>query len=109
MNYWVVIATITTAAKGVTSPQPLNPGRKRMTITRRTTLAGVAAVTGLALAASAAHAERHPRIHAAIRSLEDAKGDLEHADHDFGGHRVEAIRAINAALEQLREALRFDR
>jgi len=80
-----------------------------MTMTRRSTLAGVAAVTGLALAAGAAHAEPHPRIRAAIRALEDAKNDLEHAAHDFGGHRVEAIRAINAAIEQLHEALRFDK
>jgi hypothetical protein len=80
-----------------------------MNMTRRTTLAGVAAVTGLALAASAAHAERHPRIRAAVRALENARDDLQHADHDFGGHRVEAIEAINRALEQLREALKFDR
>jgi hypothetical protein len=80
-----------------------------MNMTRRTTLAGVAAVTGLALAANAAHAERHPRIRQAMRALENARDDLQHADHDFGGHRVQAIEAINRALEQLREALRFDR
>ncbi|GEM_PF-1063326 len=53
--------------------------------------------------------EPHPEIMAAIRSLERAKNHLEHAAHDFGGHRVEAIAAIDAALQQLRQALAFDR
>ena len=80
------------------------------TMTRRSTLAAAGAA-GLALvAASAAHAaERHPAIRAAINALEKAKADLQHADHDFGGHRVEAIQSIDRAIEQLRTALKFDR
>lgn len=54
-------------------------------------------------------AERHPEIRAAIVALERAKGHLQHAAHDFGGHRVEAIAAIDRALEQLRLALDFDK
>ena len=82
-----------------------------MHLTRRSTLtaagaAGLALVAGLA---SAEAAERHPAIRAAINSLEKAKLDLQHADHDFGGHRVEAIESIDRALEQLRTALRYDR
>lgn len=83
-----------------------------MHMTRRTTLAAAGAAAGLALAAGIASAEareRHPAIRAAINSLEKAKMDLEHADHDFGGHRVEAIESIDRAINQLRLALQFDR
>ncbi|HTC93394.1 MAG TPA: hypothetical protein VK699_08080 [Terriglobales bacterium] len=53
--------------------------------------------------------ERHPSIRAAIRALEKAKSDLQHADHDFGGHREEAVEAIDNAIKQLNEALKYDR
>jgi hypothetical protein len=54
-------------------------------------------------------AEPHPEIQMAIRSLERAKEHLEHAAHDYRGHRVDAIAAIDAALNQLRVCMRFDR
>ncbi|MGC1483019.1 MAG: hypothetical protein WA789_04430 [Candidatus Acidiferrum sp.] len=60
-------------------------------------------------AAPATAAERHPEIHEAIEALRHAKEHLEHASHDFGGHRVEAIRATDAAIHQLEECLRYDR
>jgi hypothetical protein len=53
--------------------------------------------------------EPHPEIRDAIGALERARDHLQHARHDFGGHRVEAIRAINEALRQLHMALEFDR
>ena len=53
--------------------------------------------------------EQHPHIRAAIRELQEAKNELQRADHDFGGHRVEAIEAIDKALKQLREALQYDK
>ena len=62
-----------------------------------------------ALAAAATPAEPHPEIRAAINSLRRAKEHLEHAAHDFGGHRVEAIRATDEAIKQLQEALRYDK
>lgn len=52
--------------------------------------------------------EKHPAIHAAINSLERAKKELEGANHDFGGHRVDAIKAIDEALKQLRLADAYD-
>lgn len=52
--------------------------------------------------------ERHPEIRAAIDSLEHAKEHLQHADHDFGGHRVDAIAAIDSALNQLRICMKYD-
>jgi hypothetical protein len=51
----------------------------------------------------------HPEIHEAINSLRHAREHLDHAAHDFGGHRVEAIRAIDEALHQLDVCLRYDK
>jgi hypothetical protein len=53
--------------------------------------------------------ERHPHIRAALEELREAKRELEKADHDFGGHRKEAIKAIDEALIQLEKALKFDK
>ena len=53
--------------------------------------------------------ERHPNIRAAIDALEHAKTDLQNAAHDYHGHRVEALEAVNHALEQLHLALDCDR
>lgn len=53
--------------------------------------------------------ERHPHIRAAIKELQEAKRELETAAHDFGGHRVEAIEAIDNAIKQLHQALEYDK
>jgi F0F1-type ATP synthase epsilon subunit len=53
--------------------------------------------------------EHHPEIHEALHALERARDHLQHANHDFGGHREEALRACDHAIEQLRLALQFDR
>jgi hypothetical protein len=63
----------------------------------------------LALTAPSPAFERHPEIRAAMEALRNAKQHLEHASHDFGGHRVDAIRAIEEAHHQLEACLEFDR
>lgn len=66
-------------------------------------------------AAAASHAnatptpEPHPEIREAMESLHHAKEHLEHAAHDFGGHRVDAIHAIDEAQHQLEICLKYDR
>jgi hypothetical protein len=50
---------------------------------------------------------RHPRIAKAIEALRDARAYMEAAPHDFGGHRVDAIRATDEALKQLKFALDY--
>src|ERR1700676_1152322 len=47
--------------------------------------------------------EPHPEIREAIASLRRAKDRLEHAEHDFDGHRVQAIRAIEESLHELQD------
>ena len=49
----------------------------------------------------------HPEIEDAIRSLHHAKEHLEHASHDFGGHRVDAIHAVDEAIHQLEICLKY--
>jgi len=91
-------------------------------VARWSTVAALTALFTLPLAATAtnparptnptarvAHPEPHPQINAAIHSLERAKDHLQKAAHDFGGHRVEAIQAIDAAIAQLKTCLQYDK
>ena len=39
----------------------------------------------------------------------NARGHLAHGAHDFGGHRAKALELTNAAIEQCRVALHYDR
>ena len=55
----------------------------------------------------ATEATDHPRIATAIREMEDAIRYMQAAPHDFGGHKVAAIRATEAAIAELRAALAF--
>jgi hypothetical protein len=68
-----------------------------------------APVAASAKPAVAVHHEHHPEIHKAMRKLKAAKEDLEKAEHDYGGHRVKAIEAINHAIQELKEALESDK
>jgi hypothetical protein len=45
------------------------------------------------------------QLHEALHVLQATKKTLEAADHDYGGHRVKAIKAIGAAEQQLKLAL----
>lgn len=60
------------------------------------------------ITASARKPEAHPRMRSAIRELEAAKVELQKAPHDFGGHRADAVVAVDRAIDQLRLALRYD-
>jgi len=53
--------------------------------------------------------EAHPHIRAALHELREARRELETAAHDFGGHRKEAIEAVDNAIKQLQEALEYDK
>jgi hypothetical protein len=72
------------------------------------TRSGRAALPSPAVLA-ASRVEPHPEIRRAIGALDRAKAYLEHAAHDFGGHRVEAIEAIDRAIAQLNVALQYDK
>ncbi len=68
------------------------------------------AANGLpATPAAATPAEPHPEIREALGALRRAKEHMEHAAHDFGGHRVEALKATDEAIRQLELCLKFDK
>jgi hypothetical protein len=52
---------------------------------------------------------RCPNIHGALDGLRSSEQELRDAGHDFCGHKVEAMRAVHAAIEQLRMAEGCDR
>jgi hypothetical protein len=52
---------------------------------------------------------KHPEIRQAMRAIEVAKDHLNHAAHDFGGHRVDAIRALDEAHHQLEICMQYDK
>ncbi len=53
--------------------------------------------------------EGHPHIAAAANELREARNELQTAAHDFCGHRVDAIKAIDGAERQLHLAMECDR
>jgi hypothetical protein len=53
--------------------------------------------------------ERYPEIREAIGALGNAKAHLQSAAHDFGVHRVEALRATDEAIHQLDVCMQYDR
>lgn len=87
---------------------------KSMSFFRMLFLAG-AVVCGSALfqASNVCAAERvivvegHPHLNTSIEELREARKELKEAPHDFGGHREAAIRAVDAAIEQLELAKKF--
>jgi hypothetical protein len=48
----------------------------------------------------------HPRLHAALYELREARTELKEATHDFGGHREKAVKATEAAARQIELALK---
>jgi hypothetical protein len=57
----------------------------------------------------AAAPEPHPHIREAIEALRSARNDLNHASHDFGGHRADAIKTIDESIRQLQICLQYDK
>jgi hypothetical protein len=50
-----------------------------------------------------------PHMQAALEHLREAKGELEKADADKGGHRAKAIVLVNDAIGQVEKGMSFDR
>jgi hypothetical protein len=53
---------------------------------------------GVALAAQ-------PHMHAALDDLRSARSELEQAEHNKGGHREEAIRLTDQAINEVKEGM----
>lgn len=68
-----------------------------------------ALVCTLAFGLAVAAAPDQPRMHAAKADLEAAKSELQHAEHNKGGHRANAIGFINSAISAVNRGIEFDR
>jgi hypothetical protein len=55
--------------------------------------------------ATAFAAPKCPEMEKAKRQVEATKADLEHAAHDYEGHRAKALEHVNAALQEIEQAL----
>ena len=64
-------------------------------------------VAALCVALPAAAAQ--PKMEAALVSLEQAKSALMDASEDKGGHRAKAIQAVEAAMNQVRKGIEYDK
>jgi hypothetical protein len=49
--------------------------------------------------------EEFPHMRSAVNELREAKAELQHAAHDFCGHRADAVRATDAALRDINAAI----
>ena len=50
-----------------------------------------------------------PHMQAALEHLRAAKGELEKADADKGGHRVKALHLVDDAIAQVERGIGYDR
>ena len=50
-----------------------------------------------------------PHMQSALQSLQAAKAQLEKADHDKGGHRVKAMKHLQAAMAEIEAGIAFDK
>ena len=66
-------------------------------------------LAALTLAASSACFADQPNMQGALASLLQARESLQKATHDKGGHRVKAIKAIDAAIVEVQAGINFDR
>jgi len=59
-------------------------------------------------AAAAEPVPPHPEIREALAALRRARLHMAEAAHDFGGHRVEALKATDEAIRQLEICLKYE-
>jgi hypothetical protein len=67
-------------------------------------LVGAALATGIGIGYALA---AQPHMQAAIGFLQSARGELQAASSDKGGHRVTAIGLIDQAIHEVREGIAY--
>lgn len=70
-------------------------------------LAGALAF-GIATAGNTASADPQPHMKVALATLKTAKGQLEKATTDKGGHRARALKLTEEAIEETKKGVEFD-
>ncbi len=69
----------------------------------------VAAAFAVAFAIGCASAPGQPHMAAALDELRAARGELDAAVADKGGHRVRALGLVDEAIEQVRRGMEYAR
>ena len=64
----------------------------------------VLAISATTFAAGLAVAAQ-PKMQAALEALRNARGQLERAEHDKGGHRVKALGLIDPAIDEVKAGI----
>jgi hypothetical protein len=80
-------------------------------ISRRSILSAVAALPlfGYVTTAKAQADGTQPKMHAAIKSLQNAKEHLDDATQDKGGHKGKAKKFIDQAIAEVQKGINYDR
>jgi hypothetical protein len=73
-------------------------------------VAGLAAYNNFFTGSTPAQAAEvhHPKIHAALDALHDAREELENSHEDFRGHKDVALHAVDEAIHQLKDIIDHD-
>jgi uncharacterized low-complexity protein len=71
-------------------------------------LAALAGTLAMGVAIGHAVADQ-PHMQAALDALKTARGELNAATPDKGGHRVAALRAVDNAIKETKAGMEFDR
>jgi hypothetical protein len=53
------------------------------------------------------HWLHHEEMDAALGQLREARGHLDKGGHDFGGHRVKAIRIVDKAIQEIQASVDY--
>ena len=76
------------------------PTMSKYTASRTVKVLAIVALTGGAFIAGCAVAAQ-PHMQNALAALQNARSELQVAEHNKGGHRAEAIEFINRAIRQV--------
>ena len=98
-SLFVLTAVVLTLAFLISAPAAPNAAAAK----------AIPTATSQPAATTADPAEPHPQIREALGALRRAKEHMEHAAHDFGGHRVDALKATDEAIRQLEICLKYDK
>jgi hypothetical protein len=74
-------------------------------ISRLFVLTIILGLLSVPITAVASYDDDQPHMQAALEALQQAKHHLEEAKHDKGGHRVAAIKSIDAAINHVKEGM----
>ena len=75
---------------------------------RKLQLAALAGAVALGAVVGRASADQ-PHMQAALDALTTARGELNAANADKGGHRVKALQSVNDAIREVKAGMEFDR